>query len=298
MRIKSHRCIFSMSKDNEPVAKVDSGDTLVIETCDCFGDQITSEDQTIGTLDFDIVNPATGPIYIEDAEPGDILKVEILDIKIGERGVFLTGPNLGTLGHIIKEEQIKLVEIDNDRVIFNDKIHIPIEPMIGVIGTAPKGQGISTGTPGEHGGNMDCKRITKGSTLYLPINVEGALLAIGDLHAVMGDGEVAVCGVEIAGEVTVKVTVIKNLEIPLPLLIDDKRIMAIASAQTLDEASIIATENMHRLLTHIVGLEVNEAVMLLSAIGDLRICQIVDPLMTVRMELPLWVLEKYDYPAL
>lgn len=298
MRIESDRCIFNMSVENEPVAKVSSGDTLVIETCDCFSDQIISEDQTVGTLDWDIINPATGPVYIEGAEPGDILKVEILDINIGDRGVFLTGPNLGTLGHILEEEKIRLVDIEDDKVIFNEKIHIPIEPMIGVIGTAPKGEGISTGTPGEHGGNMDCKRITKGSTLYLPVNVDGALLAIGDLHAVMGDGEVAVCGVEIAGEVTVKVTVLKDFGIPLPMLIDEKRIMTIASAKTLDEASVMATEHMHKFLTDIVGMDLNEAVMLLSAIGDLRICQIVDPLMTVRMELPLWVLEEYDYPRL
>ena len=224
--------------------------------------------------------------------------MEILDINIGDRGVFLTGPNLGALGHILEEEKIRLVDIEDDKVIFNEKIHIPIEPMIGVIGTAPKGEGISTGTPGEHGGNMDCKRITKGSTLYLPVNVDGALLAIGDLHAVMGDGEVAVCGVEIAGEVTVKVTVLKDFSIPLPMLVDDKRIMAIVSAKTLDEASVMATEHMHKFLTDIVGMGLNEAVMLLSAIGDLRICQIVDPLMTVRMELPLWVLEEYDYPRL
>lgn len=298
MKIRSSSSVVSMTLDARPVARVDSGETLVFETYDCFSNQITSEDQVLGTLDWNIINPATGPVYIEDAKPGDILKVEILDIEIGDKGVFLTGPDLGTLGHIIKEEKIKIVDIKDGKVIFNEKIHIPIEPMIGVIGTAPQGEGIPTGTPGDHGGNMDCKRITKGSTLYLPVNVDGALLAIGDLHAVMGDGEVAVCGVETPGEVTVKVTVLKDIELPLPMLIDGERMMTIASAKTLDEASVLATENMHKILTDIVGMDVNEAVMLLSAIGDLRICQIVDPLMTVRMELPLWVLEEYDYPTL
>lgn len=298
MRIESDRCIFNMSGENEPIATVKPGDILVVETCDCFSDQVTSEDQEFGELDWAIINPATGPIYIEDAMPGDILKVEILDIKIGDRGTFLTGPGLGTLGHILEREKIKIVNIEDDKVIFNDKIQVPINPMIGVIGTAPEGGAISTGTPDRHGGNMDCKRITKGSTLYLPVNVEGALLAIGDLHAVMGDGEVAVCGVEIAGEVEVRVSVEKELDIPLPMLVDEKRLMAIASAKTLDEASVMATENMHKFLTDIVGMDPNEAVMLLTTIGDLRICQIVDPLMTVRMELPLWVLEEYDYKRL
>jgi amidase len=167
--------------------------------------------------------------------------------------------------------------------------------MIGVIGTAPAIEEIPTGTPGQHGGNMDCKRIVEGATLYLPVHVPGALLSMGDLHAVMGDGEVIICGLEIAGEVTIRVSVIKDKILPLPLLREGEHLMTIASAETLDLAAKQATIQMHRFLTNELGLEFNEAGMLLSLVGDLRICQVVDPLMTARMELPLSILVNYDY---
>jgi amidase len=118
---------------------------------------------------------------------------------------------------------------------------------------------------------------------------------MGDLHAVMGDGEVIICGLEVAGEVTVRVTVIKDKLLPLPMLKEGNHLITIASAETLDQAAKDATIQMHRFLINELGLEFNEAGMLLSLIGNLRICQVVDPLMTARMELPLSVLEKYHY---
>lgn len=192
-------------------------------------------------------------------------------------------------------KKTKIIRVEDGQAIFSDKLEIPIEPMIGVIGTAPADEEVPTGTPKDHGGNMDCKRIKKGSTLYLPVNVEGGLLAMGDLHAVMGDGEVVICGVEIPGEVTVKVTVLKGQDYPLPFLEDDERVMAIASSETLDDAAKQATKNMHTFMVEQLGMDVNEAAMYLSVGADLKICQIVDPLMTARMELPKSVLDKHNY---
>ena len=142
---------------------------------------------------------------------------------------------------------------------------------------------------------MDCKRIVKGSVLYLPVAVPGALLALGDLHAVMGDGEIVVCGVEIAGEVDVRVSVLKGIRLPTPFLAEGGRLMTIASAETLDEAGAEATRRMHRFLTERLNIETHEAGILLSAAADLRVCQVVDPLKTARMELPLWVAERYGF---
>ncbi len=132
--------------------------------------------------------------------------------------------------------------------MFNDKISLDVEPMIGgVIGTAPANKSIMTVVPDNHGGNMDCKRITADSAVFLPVNVEGGLLSIGDLHAVMGDGEVCGCGVEIkGGDVTIRVEVLKNKSLPLPPLVATKEsIMTISSKETLDEASKQATINMY-----------------------------------------------------
>lgn len=293
--ISREQGVLTMSPTNKPVKVVESGSHVVFQTFDCFSNQIQNEDQPFSSVGWDKINPATGPLYINGAEPGDTLKVKIIDIKIDNKGVMTTAPKLGVLGDIVTGETTKIISIKDDKAIFNEKIQIPIKPMIGVIGTAPKDEAIPTGTPGTHGGNMDCKKIVKGSTLYLPINVAGGLLSMGDLHAVMADGEIVICGLEIPGEVTVKVDVLKGEELPLPMLDSEESIITIASEKTLDEAAKTATVNMHRFLVNELGIEIDEAGMLLSLVGDLRICQVVDPLMTARMEIPKWIVEKYDY---
>lgn len=287
--------IHKMSRDNAPVAWTKSGDTVCFETLDCFGCQIQREDQLLGKLDWSNINPATGPLFVEGAMPGDVLKVEILKIQLDDHGVMVDGPGNGVTGRAVTEESTKILPVEGGMITFNDKLRFPINPMIGVIGTAPAGEGIDTGTPGAHGGNMDCTRIGAGATLYLPVNVEGALLAMGDLHARMGDGEVEVCGVEIAGAVTVTVTVLKNCGLPTPFLVNSEIAAAIYSAETLDDASIGATMAMHGFLMKELGMNEHEAGMLLSVTGDLRICQVVDPEKTCRMEIPLTVTEAYQY---
>lgn len=287
--------IHKMDRSNTPAAYAKSGDIVCFETLDCFGCQITSEDQRLGGLDWSGINPATGPLFIEGAAPGDVLKVEILSIELDDHGVMVDGPNEGVMGALLKDEATRILPIENGMAKFNDKLSFPLCPMIGVIGTAPAGDGIDTGTPGAHGGNMDCTRIGAGATLYLPVNVEGALLAMGDLHAVMGDGEVGVCGVEIAGMVTVRVTVLKSCALPTPFLVNDDTAMTIYSAETVDEASIGATLAMHTFLMQELGMSDHEAGMLLSIAGNLCICQIVDPEKTCRMELPRTVTKAYHY---
>ena len=287
--------IHMMSKDNAPVAYAKSGDTVRFETLDCFGCQIREENQLLGKLDWSNINPATGPLFIEEAQPGDVLKVEILEIELDRQGVMCDGPGKGITGRAVTEESTKILPIRNGTVVFNETLSFPIQPMIGVIGTAPAGSGIDTGTPGAHGGNMDCTRIGAGATLYLPVNTPGALLAMGDLHARMGDGEVEVCGVEIAGAVTVRVTAVKNCALPTPFLVNDDTAMAIFSAETVDEAAVGATMAMHGFLMQELGMNEHEAGMLLSVVGNLRICQIVDPEKTCRMEIPLSVTNAYNY---
>ncbi|MGQ0513317.1 acetamidase/formamidase family protein, partial [Bacillus sp. D-CC] len=148
-----------------------------------------------------------------------------------------TGANLGVMGEELHENTVKIVSVHNEHVLFSNELQIPINPMIGVIGTAPKEESISCGTPHDHGGNMDCKEIKEGTTLLLPVNVPGALLALGDLHAAMGDGEIGVSGVEVAGEVTVTVQIIKGKKWPLPMAIQKEKVMTIASEKLLDDAA-------------------------------------------------------------
>lgn len=293
--IQTNTKIHKMSRDNSPVAYAKSGDIVRFETLDCFGCQIQREDQLLGGLDWNNINPATGPLFVEGAVPGDVLKVEILEIELDDHGVMVDSPGEGVTGSAVTEETTKILPVKNGMVHFNEKLVFPINPMIGVIGTAPAGEGIDTGTPGAHGGNMDCTRIGAGATLYLPVNVEGALLAMGDLHARMGDGEVEVCGVEIAGAVTVRVSVVKNCSLPTPFLVNSEIAAAIFSSETVDEACVGATMAMHTFLMKELGMNEHEAGMLLSVTGNLCICQIVDPEKTCRMEIPVSVTKAYQY---
>jgi len=295
IKIPKEQVILKFSPSNPPVQVIKSDSTIIFETCDCFSNLIQKEDQLFSSVGWDKINPATGPLFVEGAEPGDVLKVEILKIKIADQGVMTAAPKFGVFGELLEVEKTKVFRIENGKVLFNERIQIPVRPMIGVIGTSPANEEIPTGTPGQHGGNMDCKRIVEGATLYLPVHVPGALLSMGDLHAVMGDGEVLICGLEIPGEVTIRVSVIKDKILPLPMLREGDHLMTIVSAETVDLAAKQATIQMHDFLTNELGMEFNEAAMLLSLVGDLRICQVVDPLMTVRMELPLSVLENYHY---
>ncbi len=295
VRIKREQSVFEFSPHNTPVAHASPGDTIVFETFDCYSNKITREDQVAATMGWGYTNPATGPLYVKDASPGDILKVKIMNIKLDSQGAMRVGPGSGALGHILSERKTKIIPVSDGKARFNDHLTLDVDPMIGVIGTAPKDEEIPTSTPGIHGGNMDCKRIGIGSIVYLPVNVPGALLAMGDVHTLMGDGEVIICGIEIAAEITVKIDVLTGLSLPLPMVVAGDHAMTIASKQTLDEAAVVASEMMLQFIHEALGMDLGEAGMLLSVVGNLHICQIVDPLMTARMEFPLWILEEYGY---
>ncbi len=287
--------IYSMSPDNSPAAYAESGEIVIFETLDCFGGQITNEDQHLGGINWERINPATGPLYVYSAEPGDTLRVEIQKIELDCQAAVVEAPDEGITGAELTEEATKIVPVRDGRVYFNDKLSFEISPMIGVIGTAPEKESILTGTPGAHGGNMDCTRIGEGTVLYLPVNVKGALLAMGDMHAIMGDGEVCVCGAEIGGAITVRVTVIKGRKMPLPFLVTKDRFMTICSADTLDIAASDATLAMRGFLISGLGMDIHSAGMLMSLCCDLRICQAVDPQKTCRMEVPVNIAEQYGY---
>lgn len=294
-KITNQTVVTTMCNTNKEVYRACSGETLVFETKDCFGNTISSEEQTISTVPWECINPATGPVYVEGASIGDTLKVDILDIVLTGSSTVATGPKCGVFGDDTTEERTRIMTNTDGVLKFSDKLSFPINPMIGVIGTAPAGEGVATGTPDAHGGNMDCKKIVKGSTLYLPVNVDGALLAMGDVHALMGDGEVCICGAETPAEITVCVTVVKEAKLPTPFLICENKAMALYSAETMDLAAKGASYNMNKFLVDNLDMDMIEAAMLLSLKGDLAICQMVDPLITVRMELDMDILYKYGY---
>ena len=272
----------TMSAANPPAAFCKDGDTVIFETLDCF-DSAVSEDGVMDEEGCYLANPVTGPLFVEGAEPGDALEVEILSIKT--RGWGAMGTGFGEFAFVNYPGENKYHTFDfSDGFVKIGGHRIPVVPMIGVIGVAPAGEGIPTTTPDNHGSNMDCSRIIEGAKLYLPVQVEGALLAMGDLHALMGDGEVFSYGLETSGEVTVRVRVIKDAGLLQPTLHEGGKVMTVASALTYDEAVRLALESMYELLLK-RGWKADEAGLLMSMKCNLVICQIVDPQVTVRAEL-------------
>ena len=284
-----------MKWDNKPAGYCKSGETVVFETRDCYDNTITSSERPLGDRE-GLSNPVTGALYVEGAEVGDILKVEIEDIKLRSWGVMRSSTTAGVFHEKYKKREAIIFQVKNNKIYFDDKLILEADPMIGVIGTAPiEKEGIPTTTPGKHGGNMDCKKIVKGSAIYLPVNVKGGLLSMGDIHALMGDGEVFICGLEIAGEITVKVSVLKNIKLPTPFLHSRGKVMSIQSAKDLDKAGDMAAKEMFEFVKEATKQDDVRTGMLMSLLSDMAVCQVVDPLLTVRVEFPLDVLEKYGY---
>jgi len=283
--------IYRFSKDNAPVLSVDSGAIVKFHTLDCFGEQIDTKCPVLEDLDWERINPATGPIYVNGAEIGDSLKITIEKIAVASTAIVSTGRGMGLFGDQFEEVYVKVLDIKDNMLIFKD-LSIPIKPMIGVIGVAPSSESISCGVPGTHGGNMDNNMITEGSTLYLPVLTKGALFACGDVHAVMGDGEVCVTGAEVSSEVTVKLELIKNKSLANPVLENDDYIITIASDEILDVAVETSVGDMLELLLNTTNkFNKEELVMLFSLVGNTEICQIVDPKKTARFKFPKAVLK-------
>ena len=293
-QLSTQAFIYAMDKNNKPALTVKSGTQVEIDTFDCFQNQIQSEQTTFNAIDWNQINPATGPVYVEGAEPGDILKVTIDDIELGDQGVMVVGPELGVMGHRLEKFEVKIIPVKDDKAIFNEKIALPLNPMIGVIGVAPEGEAVNNGTPGAHGGNMDTKLITTGATLYFPVFHPGALFALGDLHAAMGDGEISVSGIEIPAKVKVTLEVLKGHNINHPILENEEGVATLVSKQLLDEAANIAVEEMIDLLQPQTDLSLGEFTMLMSVAGQAQISQIVDPLKTARFFVPRSILETYN----
>ncbi len=282
--------VYQMDAANRPVIRVPDNTAVVFHTLDCYGGQITENSAMLDTLDWKRINPAAGPVYVEGAMPGDVLKIYVENIVVGKQGVMAAIPGNGVLGNLIQIPKVRIMPVEHGRIRFNDNISIPCDPMIGVIGVAPKEGAIPCGIPGSHGGNMDNAKIKKGSILYLPVFHKGALLSIGDVHASMGDGEIMVTGVEIPARVAVYVEILKDCCVETPMLEDASHLYTIASHEDLEQAVILATRAMNQVIQRQLGLSLEDAGMLMSAAGDLQFCQVVDPKQTVRFAMSKTIL--------
>jgi len=288
------RVCYAMSPENEPAMRVAPGEAFRLETEDCYSGNLRSPEDVFTADMWDTVNPATGPVYVEGAAPGDVLRVDVESIEVRDWAVMCVEHGAGALAEEVEGVETAILPVRNGALVVREGLSVPVRPMIGVIGTAPDGEAILNGTPGEHGGNLDCREIRAGASVYLPVSVPGALLAVGDVHAVMGDGEVCICGAEVSAEVVLRASIVRT-GLPTPCVEDAECLAFLGSARTLDECERIVLAKAHRFLTGCVGLGANEAARLMSLLGELRVCQVVDPLKTMKFMLPKDVLSACGY---
>jgi amidase len=293
-KLSSDHFIYKMSAQNKPVMTVKPSETIVIETRDGFGGAIKSDSDPFPVIDLERVNQTTGPVYVQGAQPGDTLVFDIKRIALPKQGVTTIFPGFGALHDEFNKEWKRVCPIRAGKVIFPKGIKLPVRPVIGTIGVAPAEGAVGNLFPGPHGGNLDVNDITEGARVFLPVFVPGALFSLGDGKAVMGDGETNGVGIEIAMKVTVKISLIKGRKIARPRLENVASVMTIASSKTLEEASKIALSDMVDLLAGETNLTREEAYALLGAIADIKIANVVDPEVTVRVAVPKYVFRQAE----
>lgn len=275
-RISRDHIVYRLDSRDAAAIEIDSSDRVILETFDARTGTITSDSDLLSQPHPAGANPATGPIHIRGAEPGDGLAVHIEAIDLAPSGFLAVKKGEGLLAARADTYATRIVPIVDGVVHFGD-LRFPANPMVGVVGTAPAGEGISTSYAGAHGGNMDNKHIGPGATVYLPVSVAGANLGLGDVHGAMGDGEITFIGLEIQAEVTVRVDLIKDAGLQRPLIETAKHWVTTGDGESLAAAARMAASAMVDLLQARLGLSFEDAYMLMSAAVDVQICQCCEP---------------------
>lgn len=282
-----------------PRLTIEPGDTVVFETLEASAGQIWQDcaHEAMLSLNFDPIHPLTGPVYVNGAEPGDALEVEIISLEHkgwGWNGVI---PGFGLLGEEFSQPYVHHYKLEGATCIFSDSIHIPYEPFCGTMGVAPREPGrLTTIPPRENGGNLDIRHLTPGARLFMPVLVPGALFSCGDCHAAQGDGEVNGTGIETPMTVTLKINLLKGANIPeLRFITPAGRKLTVA-----DEGGYFATtahgpdlfkdaqQALRYMIEHLgteYGLTREQAYSLCGAAVDMKISEIVDA--------PNWIVSAY-----
>jgi len=285
------RDAFNYVWDNaiEPVLEVESGEAVQLHVRDASDEQINagSSVEDVSRLDFTHVNPVSGPVYVKGAEPGDTLAVELLEFTPRDWGWTAIIPGFGLLADEFPDPWLRIsrLEPDENRVRFGDTVTLPYEPFPGTIGVAPAEPGAhSIVPPSRFGGNIDTKHLRAGTTLFLPVGVEGALFSVGDTHAAQGDGEVCGTAIETAMDVVVRLSVRRDIRVDAPqyLLLEapptqpGPHHVCAGVGPDLFEAAKDAVRATIAYLQDRHGLDREEAYAVASVAVDLRVHEVVD----------------------
>jgi len=287
------------SKLIPPVLTVRSGDVIKADTYEASDRQLHSDAklEDLVNIDFGPIHPITGPVYVEEAEVGDILAVDLLKIDLHDYGWQAIVGGFGFLTDRFPNPKLNIHEIDvkNKTSMFNDKVKIPLRPFPGIMGVAPDTEEmLSTIPPRANGGNMDDPSLVEGTTVYFPVFVKGGLFSIGDGHAVQGLGEVCGTAIETPMTFTYRLRVIKDKpEIKEPQYETDDYYAVTGFGTTIDIATKKAVNYMVDYLSNNYDISAEDAYMLCSLVGDLKIAEVVDvPNMLVAMHFPKSILDQ------
>jgi amidase len=273
-RLARDKYFLSFQASMSPNYSVRLGELVIVETWDCLPDN-QKRDGTRKKIDkTDRVNPATGPIFVEGIKPGDTLAVDLLEIRVEDWGY----------------SNVRIYDLRDGYAVFDDRLKLPLLPMVGVLGIAPTEGEMNTTAPVDTGGNMDCKEVRAGSTILFTVRVEGALAGLGDVHALQGDGEIRGEGIETRGEVLLRFRKVPFQLSDRPVILRPEWAATVGSGKDLDEAALQATEDMVALVARLTGRDEESSRQLVNLVGNLRINQIVDPRKGARMEVPTWAL--------
>lgn len=283
-RVTKDQLCTSFSADNPPALRVQPGETFVMETNDRFA---THQGPNSSTEAREMLMTMAGPVYIEGAKPGDTLKIEVLDVALPlDYGWIGATPGPGPLGDRIPEFRKTKVQITQQGVVFNDKVILPMRPMMGRVGVAPKDGSRDSSDRGEFGGSMGNTQITKGSTVFLPVFHEGGLLTIGDCHASMGDGEAGASAVEGAFDATLRVTIDTGFKVTRPVIATEHEVMTTGEGDTMEIATKNAVNAMADLMISQLGVDSTDAAMLIASGADVRVGIASYPPYAIRVAIP------------
>jgi len=256
-------------RDHAPALTVAPGDTVTFETGDVAYERLHGG-EAVEDIGLETFNMVTGPVAVEGVEPGDALVVEVLDVEI-ERAWSVWMPEFGGLGDHTDTTRTREIPIEGDRLCISDALTVPLEPMIGCIGVAPASGEGSTFTPAyRFGGNMDLREMSPGTTVDLPVEVPGARLSVGDLHAAMGRAEPTWVAIEAAGRARLRVDVATGAAPPTPRLHLDRMTLCMGIGPTLEKAHQSALDQAFNLLTKTHGLDPFDAYAYISARVGMR----------------------------
>lgn len=268
---------------NPPALTVKPGETVLVETELCTGDWLHSIDDRWSPEISRGPNPASGPIYAEGAQPGDMLAVRIDGIALDGLGYTNLAPGSGAFADWIRNREwgvvTRTLRIDRDRIVWDAQRSLPVRPMIGFLTTAPELEVLSNARPGRHGGNLDVQEVTTGATVYLPVYVPGALLHVGDVHALQGDGEMGGTAIEARAEVTLTIAGVspRPRRMSWPRIENADYLMTTGCARPAEDAFRIAVQELVYWLCDDYGLDESDAVLWLAQVLEARATQFVDP---------------------